>query len=48
MRILQINVTANWGSTGHIAEEIGRVVQEKGWESYMAGILSQVLLICYM
>lgn len=36
MRILQINVTANWGSTGHIAEEIGRVVQEKGWESYMA------------
>lgn len=36
MRILQINVTANWGSTGHIAEEIGRIVQEKGWESYMA------------
>lgn len=36
MKILQINVTANWGSTGHIAEEIGQLVISKGWDSYIA------------
>ncbi len=32
--LLQINVTANWGSTGKIAEAIGRSAMKKGWESY--------------
>ena len=36
MRILQINSTLNWGSTGRIAEEIGLKVIEKGGESYIA------------
>lgn len=36
MRILQINVTANWGSTGRIAEEIGQQVLIKGGGSYIA------------
>ena len=35
-RLLQINVTANWGSTGKIAEQIGLCAQEHGWESYLA------------
>ena len=34
--LLQINVTANWGSTGKIAEQIGQVVMAHGWESYIA------------
>ena len=34
--ILQINVTANWGSTGKIAEQIGIVAQSRGWDSYIA------------
>lgn len=34
--ILQINVTANWGSTGKIAEAIGRLAINNGWESYIA------------
>lgn len=34
--ILQINVTANWGSTGKIAESIGLLAQSKGWVSYLA------------
>ena len=34
--ILQINVTANWGSTGKIAESIGSLAQSKGWNSYIA------------
>lgn len=34
--LLQINVTANWGSTGKIAEQIGVMAQENGWESYIA------------
>lgn len=34
--LLQINVTANWGSTGKIAEGIGEVVMNHGWESYIA------------
>ena len=35
-KILQINVTANWGSTGKIAEQIGLCAQAHGWESYIA------------
>ncbi len=35
-KILQINVAANWGSHGRIAEGIGEIVQSKGWESYIA------------
>ena len=34
--ILQINVTANWGSTGKIAEAIGEAAIDRGWESYIA------------
>lgn len=34
--LLQINVTANWGSTGKIAEQIGLCAQARGWESYIA------------
>lgn len=34
--ILQINVTANWGSTGKITEDIGKVAMESGWESWIA------------
>ena len=34
--LLQINVTANWGSTGKIAEQIGVCAQRNGWESYVA------------
>lgn len=34
--LLQINVVANWGSTGRIAEEIGQAAKAAGWESYMA------------
>ena len=35
-KLLQINVTANWGSTGKIAEQIGLCAQSHGWESYIA------------
>ena len=34
--LLQINVTANWGSHGRIAEEIGRLAISKGWKSFIA------------
>lgn len=34
--LLQINVTANWGSTGKIAEQIGVLAQQHGWKSYIA------------
>ena len=34
--LLQINVTANWGSTGKIAEQIGQCAIAHGWESYIA------------
>lgn len=34
--LLQINVTANWGSTGKIAEQIGLQAMRLGWESYIA------------
>lgn len=36
MKIMQINVTANWGSTGRIAEDISRLCMQEGWESYIA------------
>jgi putative colanic acid biosynthesis glycosyltransferase len=35
-KLLQINVTANWGSTGKIAEQIGMLAMQQGWESYVA------------
>ena len=34
--LFQINVVANTGSTGRIAEEIGQTVQNAGWKSYIA------------
>lgn len=36
MKVLQINATANWGSTGKIADQIGLISKEHGWESYLA------------
>lgn len=36
MKILQINTTVNSGSTGRIAEDIGKLLIEKGHESYIA------------
>ena len=35
-KVLQINVVANWGSTGRIAEQIGEKAMARGWESYIA------------
>lgn len=35
-KLLQINVTSNWGSTGKIAEQIGVLAQQQGWDSYVA------------
>ena len=35
-KLLQINSTANWGSTGRIAEQIGAMAMADGWESYIA------------
>ena len=34
--LFQINVVANWGSTGRIAEEIGQMAIKCGWKSYIA------------
>lgn len=34
--LFQLNVTANWGSTGKIAEGIGQVAINQGWESFIA------------
>lgn len=36
IKILQINITANWGSHGKIAEGIGMQILNEGWESYIA------------
>jgi putative colanic acid biosynthesis glycosyltransferase len=36
MRVLQINTTVNSGSTGRIAEDIGKVLIANGHESYIA------------
>lgn len=35
-KLLQINVTANWGSTGKIAELCNQYAARKGWEIYAA------------
>lgn len=35
-KLLQINATVNWGSTGRIAEQIGLAAMARGWESYIA------------
>lgn len=35
-KLLQINVVANSGSTGRIAENIGKLAISDGWESYIA------------
>jgi glycosyltransferase involved in cell wall biosynthesis len=35
-KVLQLNVTANWGSTGNIAEQIGACAMDHEWESYIA------------
>ena len=34
--LLQINATCNWGSTGHIAEQIAISAQKNGWTCYIA------------
>ena len=36
LTLLQINVTANWGSTGKIAEQIGLCAIQQGWNSFIA------------
>ena len=36
MKVLQINVVANSGSTGKISEKIGSLAIDKGWVSYIA------------
>lgn len=36
MKLLQINVTVNSGSTGRIAEEIGQTAIAAGWKSFVA------------
>ena len=36
MKILQINTTVNSGSTGRIAEDIGRILMANGHDSYIA------------
>ena len=35
-KLLQINVTANVGSTGRIAEQLGAMAKVNGWDSYIA------------
>lgn len=35
MKLLQVNITANSGSTGRIAEDIGLLAASNGWESYI-------------
>lgn len=35
-KLLQINTVVNQGSTGKIAEQIGRLVKQKGWGSVIA------------
>jgi len=36
MKLLQINVDANNGSNGSIAQELGKEALKRGWESYIA------------
>ena len=35
-KLLQINTVINSGSTGRIAEDIGKLAMQNGWESYIA------------
>lgn len=35
-KLLQINVTCNQGSTGKIAEQVGVMMKERGWDVYYA------------
>ena len=35
-KLLQINSAINYGSTGKIAEQIGSLVVQRGWDSYIA------------
>ena len=35
-KLLQINVAVNYGSTGKIAEQIGQLAMQRGWDSYIA------------
>lgn len=35
-KLLQINITSNWGSTGKIVEQIGLCAMAQGWDSYVA------------
>lgn len=35
-KLLQLNVTANWGSTGKIAEDIGNLAIKNGFQSWIA------------
>ena len=35
-KLLQINVAINYGSTGKISEQIGSLVMQRGWNSYIA------------
>ena len=42
MKIVQINVTQNSGSTGKIAEQIGELIQITGWESYIVSGRTQM------
>ena len=35
-KLFQVNVTANWGSTGRIAEAIGQKAMSNGWKSFVA------------
>lgn len=35
-KIVHINATANWGSTGRIAEQLCNIVSLKGWECFIA------------
>lgn len=43
MKIVQINVTQNSGSTGKIAEQIGELIQSKGWDSYIVSGRGQMM-----
>lgn len=35
-KLVQFNPVANWGSTGRLAEDIGDVAMQSGWDSYIA------------
>lgn len=35
-KLVQFNPVANWGSTGRLTEDIGDVVMDAGWDSYIA------------